>query len=154
VTTFLRTLPLAVLIGAIAQGSAAQDVYKYVDRDGRVVYTDDPKAGGGKAQRVEDATSVVPVPAPVVGAGTRAYVRQTDDRLAELDRAVDDIAAASLALREAEARRVAGIEPLEGERQGRRYRNEYWQRQEALQQQVDAARLRLEDANARRNAFR
>jgi hypothetical protein len=144
---------LAALLALAAAMAPAQTVYKYTDREGRVVYTDDPKAAGRGAQRVEENLSVTPAPPPA-GAAAQTVSDQADQRAAALDRAVEDIAAATNDLRSAEDRRDRGVEPLEGERQGRRYRPEYWQRQQALQRDVDAARQRLESANARRNALR
>ena len=79
---------------------------------------------------------------------------QADKRAAALDRAMADIVTSFNALRAAEARKEQGIEPQEGERQGRRYRPEYWQRQQELQRDIDEARARLNDALERRNALR
>lgn len=146
-------VPLAALLLATGSAASAQTVYKYTDKDGHVVYTDNPKAGGGAAQPVEDKTMIVPAPSGTAPEARR-LLDQADKRDAELDRAVSEIASAHAALREARARQQAGIEPVEGERQGRRFRPEYWQRQEALQRAVDVARVKLEDALARRNALR
>ena len=150
----MRRLLIAITLLALASGAGAQGIYRYTEKDGRVVYTDDPNAGGGTARPVENTTSVVPAPPPAASGTVRQIERQADQRVADLDRAVEDIAAATAALRDAEARRLAGIEPIEGERQGRRQRPEYWERQQALQRDVDAAQRRLDEANARRNALR
>jgi hypothetical protein len=147
-------LVIAALAAVVAAAAAAQGVYKYTDRNGQVVYTDDPNAGGGTAQPVEDKTSIVTVPAPANGEAARKLLEQADKRAAALDRATSDIAAAQIALNEALARQEAGVEPVEGERQGRRYRPEYWQRQQKLQNDVARSRARLEEALARRNALR
>jgi hypothetical protein len=147
----MRPLPAFLLLASLAVAAHAQGVYKYTDKDGRVVYTDDPKAGGGRAQRVEENLTVAPAPAAT---GAQKLVEQADQRAAALDRAVEDIASATNDLRAAEVRREQGVEPREGERQGRRYRPEYWARQQALQRDVDSARLRLESATERRNALR
>jgi hypothetical protein len=148
---------IAVLLAAVlltaSVSSQAQGVYKYTDKNGRVVYTDDPKAGGGHAQPVEDAGMSIPSPSTSTPEARR-LLEQAGRRDAELDRATGDIASAHAALREAEERKQAGIEPIEGERQGRRFRPEYWQRQQALQRDVDVSRAQLEDALARRNALR
>jgi hypothetical protein len=154
----MRKLMIAALLYACAAvaatEAAAQGVYKYTDKNGRVVYTDDPKAGGGTAQPVEDKASTVSVPAPASSEATRRLLEQADKRAAALDRATSDIAAAQIALNEAMARQEAGVEPIEGERQGRRYRPEYWQRQQKLQNDVARSRARLDEALARRNALR
>jgi hypothetical protein len=154
----MRQLMIAALLYAsaavAATEAAAQGVYKYTDKNGHVVYTDDPKAGGGAAQPVEDKTSAVSVPAPANSEATRRLLEQADKRAAALDRATSDIAAAQIALNEAVARQEAGVEPIEGERQGRRFRPEYWKRQQKLQNDVATSRARLEEALARRNALR
>lgn len=150
----MRALLLAALLAALAAPAAAQGVYKYTDKDGRVIYTDDPKAGGGTAQPVEDKTSTVTVPAPANSEASRKLLEQADKRAANLNRASDDVVAAHNALRAAEERKQAGIEPAEGDRQGRRYRPEYWQRQRQLDNDVARARAQLNEALARRNALR
>jgi len=148
----MRTLVIALLLGALPLTAAAQGVYKYTDKKGRVIYTDDPKAGGGRARPVEDATTIIASP-PSTG-DTANMLEQAEKRDAALDRAVSDISTAYGALRSAEVRKEAGVEPIEGERQGRRFRPEYWQRQQALQYDVDVARARLSDALERRNALK
>jgi hypothetical protein len=100
---------------------------------------------------------LAPGSAPLAQALSEAEKRlleQANRRAAALDRAVDDIVAAHKALRAAEASRDSGVEPLEGERQGRRFRPEYWDRQNALESDVASARARLDEALARRNALR
>jgi uncharacterized protein involved in exopolysaccharide biosynthesis len=92
--------------------------------------------------------------APGLSDGEKRLLEQSNKRAAELDRATADIVTSFNALRAAEARREQGIEPVEGDRQGRRFRPEYWQRQHALQRDVDEARARLNDALERRSALR
>jgi hypothetical protein len=141
---------------ALAGGAAAQPVYKYKDTHGTTVYTDNPRAGNGKAQRVEgDQLSIAPGASESSVAGAdRQLLDDAEKRSGALDRATDDIVAASRALREAEDRRDLGIEPIEGERQGRRFRPEYWKRQQQLQSDVSSAQARLDEALARRNSLR
>ena len=140
---------------ALAPGAQAQGVYKYTDPGGQVIYTDDPSAGNGTARALE-----VPrppgraSPAPGLSDAEKRTLEQAKQRAAALDRATADIVAAHSALRAAEARRDACVEPLEGERQGRRFRPEYWQRQQALERDIAAARTSLDDALTRRNALR
>ncbi|HEY6822579.1 MAG TPA: DUF4124 domain-containing protein [Burkholderiales bacterium] len=153
-TTFVRVV-LAVLLGA-AGAAGAQPVYKYTDPKGVTVYTDDPNAAA-KSQKID-----IPPPASATGAPPPARLSELDQQMlgdaqrrsAALDRATDDIISSSRVLREAEERREQGIEPREGERIGRRFRPEYWQRRQAEEQEVMAARARLDDALARRNALR
>jgi len=151
----LRCLLNLLALVALAPGAQAQGVYKYTDPSGNVTYTDDPNAGGGAARALElpPPPGRTP-PAPALSEADRKVLEQANQRAAALDRASADIVAAHEALRAAEARRDAGVEPLEGERQGRRHRPEYWQRQQALARDVATARARLDDALARRNALR
>jgi hypothetical protein len=105
--------------------------------------------------RVETPQQPGTAPSPAkLSEGERKLAREADQRAAALDKAYADIVASFNALRAAEARRDAGIEAQEGERQGRRHRPEYWQRQQALKHDVDDAQARLDDAMARRNALR
>jgi hypothetical protein len=160
-TTFVRIV-LVFSLGA-AGIAVAQPVYKYTDEKGGTVYTDDPKPAAGKARKVDiPPAGTNPPRNPAAGAPSPARLSELDQRLlgdaerrsAALDRATDDIISSSRVLREAEERRERGIEPLEGERMGRRFRPEYWQRRQGEEQQVMAARARLDDALARRNALR
>lgn len=154
----MRQLAITALFFAcaavIATAASAQGVYKYTDKGGQAVYTNDPKAGNGKARPVEDKTSTISVPAPAQTEASRRLLQQADNRAAALDKATSDIAAAQIVLRGAQARQEAGIEPVEDERQGRRFRPEYWTRQQQLQHDVDRAQARLDEALERRNALR
>jgi peptidoglycan hydrolase CwlO-like protein len=111
-----------------APGAVAEDVYKHTNPSGK------PAAGLSKADK--------------------KLLEQANERAAKLDRATDDIVTAHNALRAAQARREEGVEPLEGERSGRRYRQAYWERQQALSRDVEEAKARLDDALAQRNALR
>ena len=148
-------LILAAALALAGSAAAQQPVYKYTDQ-GRTVYTDDPKAGNGKAQPVEAGqVSVTPaLPQGTVSRTDRQLLDDSAKRAAALDKATGDIVVAWQALRNAQERRDKGVEPLEGERQGRRFRPEYWQRQGQLQADVAAAQAQLDDALARRNALR
>jgi len=151
----LNVLALAAL-AALASGAQAQRVYQYTGPGGQLIYTDDPNAGNGTA-RALDPPPPPPgrtAPAPGLSDTEKELLEQANKRAAALDRAIADIVSAHHELRAAEARRDAGIEPLEGERQGRRFRPGYWQRQQALERDVAAARAKLDDALARRNALR
>jgi hypothetical protein len=77
----------------------------------------------------------------------------------DADRAYDNVVAARKALQQAEMAQEQGVEPREGERQGiaggkSRLGDEYWQRQESLQRNVEAARKRLDEALARWHQLR
>lgn len=72
----------------------------------------------------------------------------------ELDRAYDQFVAAHLALKKAEETRELGVEPQPGERIATRLTDEYWARQKQLEDEVERARKRLDEAIARWNNLR
>lgn len=148
----MRFVPIAIALAALAPAAGAQNVYRCTDASGRITYTDEPTAGNCTAQRVD----VPPQPDAPKGLSEseKKLLEQADKRAAELDRATADIVAAFNALRAAESRREQGVEPLEGERAGRRFRPEYWQRQQTLERDVELARARLDEALDRRNGLR
>lgn len=149
----MRRLTILLALGVLAAAAHAQGVYKYTDPDGRVTYTDDPKAADGTARALKPAPPPGGTP-PALSEAERKLLEQAKQRAAALDRAIEDIVAAHGALRAAEARRGAGVEPVEGERQGRRYRPEYWDRQQGLERDIASSRAKLDEALARRNALR
>jgi len=134
--------------------ATAQTVYKHSDPSGNITYSDDPNPGKGIVTSLEIPPPPARKPGSGMGEADKRLLEQANGRAAKLNRADEDIVAASNALRAAEARREPGIAPLEGERSGRRYRPEYWERQQALRQEVDQARRSLDEALARRNAVR
>jgi hypothetical protein len=150
----MRLILVAIALAAFAHAAAAQNIYKYSDPSGGVTYTDDPAAGSGTAKPVQIPSQPGAKPAAGLSEAEKRLLEQANKRLAELDRAAADIVSAFNALRAAEARREQGVEPLEGERSGRRFRPGYWERQQALQRDVEEAQARLDDALARRNALR
>jgi hypothetical protein len=150
----MRLVLIAVALAGFSSTAVAQGVYRHVDPNGRITYSDDPKGGDGAVTQVEIPSQPGGKPASGLSESEKILLQQANRRAAELDRATADIVAAFNALRAAEARREPGVEPLEGERSGRRFRPEYWQRQQALKRDVDEARMRLDEAFARRNAWR
>lgn len=77
----------------------------------------------------------------------------------KLDRAYDELVAAHKTLEQAQAARELGVEPRPGERIGTvsghsRLTDEYWERQKRLEEEVEVARKRLEQAIARWNSVR
>lgn len=147
----MRRFLLTIVLAAFAPAAGAQVMYRCTDAQGRITFSDHSTGGNCTLQRVETP----PQPAaPGLREGEKRLLEQSNKRAAELDRAMADIVTAFNALRAAEARREQGIEPVEGDRQGRRFRSEYWQRQQALQRDVDQARAKLNDALDRRNALR
>jgi len=88
--------------------------------------------------------------------GMVPFTATAQDRSRELDKAYEEARAASLALKEAEARRDQGVEPQPGEVQGTaaggtRPSDQYRGRQVQLEQQVGLARKRYDAALKRWN---
>ena len=138
-------LSLALLV-ALAQPAPAQTLYKSTLPDGSVVYGDKPAPGAVKSEEQKPDTSkqgIVPPKAPAPAAKKKTEVNPKEER----------IRAAEKALRDAEAARAAGKEPMAGDRQGtvsgnQRLTEEYWARQKRLEQAVEQARASLEKAKA------
>ena len=141
--------------------AAADTVYKYQRPDGKVVYSDVPLRGAKLIGRFE----LVPSP-PRGGArgdaapGSADVSGRAERRIAALDSADAEIKAAEQALKDAEERQQAGVEPLPGERLGNvgarssRLGQQYFERQQALAAEVAEARARLERAYRMRNELR
>ena len=152
-----RAILVASLLCFASLAAAQGGVFKYRDAKGRTVYTDDPAAGNGNAVKID-----IPPPPPAEAApaglqpseAEKKMLEEATQRSAALDRATEAIVTSFNRLREAEVKRDQGEEPVEGERQGRILRAEYWQRQKALENNVDAARRQLDQAIERRNALR
>ena len=149
---------LAVLIAPFA--CAADTVYKYRRPDGSVVYSDTPLRGA----RLIGRYLLVPQPA-AAGAEGPAPGRGTDPaerarlRSQSLEAADARIKAAELALKQAEDRQQAGVEPLPGERignapRGSRLGPEYFARQRRLADDVERAQAQLDEAYRLRNELR
>jgi hypothetical protein len=142
---------LAALLFAFCAASAgAQTIYKSIMPDGKIVYGEKPVSGAKKVETIE---------APPAKTGVTAATPQEQARAAELRQrqaARTEPAAqaedAQLALKNAEAAREAGREPLPDERQGlagggSRLTEAYFARQKILDAAVEAARQRAEEAS-------
>jgi hypothetical protein len=141
---------LAMLILALCTASAgAQTIYKSIMPDGKIVYGEKPATGAKKVETIE---------APPAKTGVTAATPQEQARAAELRQQRQTARAepasqaedARIALKNAEAAREAGREPLPDERQGlagggSRLTESYFGRQKSLDEAVEAARRRVED---------
>jgi Domain of unknown function (DUF4124) len=157
---------LACVTLTFAAAASAQNIYRYVFPDGRVVYSDSP-VPGAKLQG-----TVTPAPPPMSpppgaaerpgspsGASKDQGSAAPDDRVARLAAADREVQDATRALEDAKARVAAGQEPLPGERTGTaggmsRLNEDYWARQQSLKDAVAAAQANLDRAIAARNAVR
>jgi hypothetical protein len=145
----LSALPLIVLLCA-ASGAGAQTLYKSTMPDGKVIYGEKPAPG---AKRVDTLASP---PAQtgttiVTPAEKSAASQRVDKRAAGEAAAQRELDTARQQLQQAEAERNAGKEPLPGERIGTasgasRLTDDYWARQKRLDQAVESARQRVEQA--------
>ena len=145
---------LLMLVAAmLVQPALAQVLYKSTMPDGRVVYGDKPAPGAVKVEATKPDTSnkgiVTSTPKEA------AAVKQFEAERSSSEAGTDRVRAAETALREAEAKRVAGQEPLPGERLGTaggasRLTDEYWQRQKGLDEAVEKARREVEGARSGR----
>ncbi len=164
-----RTVAIAVSAALVAAAPAlGQTLYKYERPDGTVVYSDAPVKGA----RLVDTLPAVPVPpAPVAApdhapateprpaAEPRAAEAPPPTRTQKLDAADAEVRAAQQALDAAKARLEQGAEPLAGERTttagGTSRLNEgYFGRQQALQEEIERANARLQEAYRKRNDAR
>jgi hypothetical protein len=152
----------AVLLSAAP--ALAQTLYKYERPDGTIVYSDAPVKGARLLERLP----AVPVPAepvPTAPAQVQAPAPARDESTAEapvpsrtekLDAADTEVRAALQALEVAKARLEQGAEPLPGERTATvfgttRLNDGYFARQQALQQDLERANARLDEAYRKRN---
>jgi hypothetical protein len=144
---------LALLMAFCAANAGAQTVYKSIMPDGSVIYGEKPAAGAKKVDTIET---------PTAKTGTTTITPEEQARAAEskLRPAVPAAPAgraqeaqdARLALKNAEAAREAGKEPLPGERTslaggGSRLSDAYFARQKSLEDAVAAARKRVEQTS-------
>ena len=138
----MRKLLIALALAGAWENAGAQAIYKYATPEGNVVYTDNPAAGLNGARTLEIA-ALSPRPyAEERGAPTGP------EQAVAANPAVEGLSAAQTEYRAAKRRRIDGVTPLAGEREGRYFRPEYWQRQHGLAQGLMLARTRLAQANS------
>jgi hypothetical protein len=142
-----RAITAAALMSTVP--AWAQVIYKSIMPDGRVIYGETAVPGAKKVEEIVPQTGKTGVGgAPTEGEKQelqkREGARQKDEARQQ------EIRAAEQALQDAEAARIAGKEPLPGERQGTaggvsRLSESYFERQKSLEDAVNAARKRLEE---------
>jgi hypothetical protein len=138
----------------------AQQVFKYVMPDGRIVYSDKSVPGGRLVDEIAPPPPSAPAPSSAAPARQEQLQEQRgalrerlSDRNRELDRASAQLDSARARLAEAQQRLEAGKEPLPGERTGNqgggsRLNELYWQRQSANEAAVAQARDQVKRAEA------
>ncbi len=149
----------AFLLGA-ASPAPAKTIYKIQMPDGRIVYSDEIIEGGKILDQAEvkQAPAATPAPAPSA-AEAEAVTLRLRERMAQIDRAHEEIVSAAQALEQAKRRLEAGKEPLAGERQGQagggaRLSPQYFERVRELENDVAQAQARLDHAYRNFNEVR
>lgn len=143
-----------ILAGALLlQPAVAQTLYKSTLPDGRIVYGDKP---------APDAVKVEETRPDIKKGGIGGITAREKEALKELKKTrlqreagQDKVRAAEQALRNAEAARAAGKEPLASERLGTagggsRITDAYYERQKKLDADVEQARRELDQARSGR----
>lgn len=146
-------------------GAGATTIYRQVMPDGRILYSD-------KLQKGAKIERTVPLEPPVqamasTSAAPGVHIQRSPAgsetgppaMLRARDEADMALMKAEMLLEETRKRQAAGVEPLPGERTanvggGSRLNQAYWERQEALAQDVAAAEEALREARARHNQVR
>ena len=135
----------------LLQPAVAQTLYKSTMPDGSVVYGDKPAPGAAKVEETRPDVSK----GGIGGTTTREQEALKELEKARLQREgeQDKVRAAEQALRNAEAARDAGKEPLTSERIGTaggasRITDDYYARQKKLDDAVEEARRELDLARS------
>jgi hypothetical protein len=147
----LLRLTCILIAAVLLQPAAAQVLYKSTMPDGSIVYGDKPAPD---AVKVEESRPDVSKRG--IGGTTpreKEVLREMEKSRVQREAEQGKVQAAEQALRNAEAARAAGKEPLEGERIGTaggasRLSETYYDRQRKLEEAVDMARRDLEAARA------
>jgi hypothetical protein len=140
-----------VAVALLLQPAVAQTLYKSTMPDGSIVYGDKP---------APDAVKVDETRPDIKKGGIGGTTPREQEALKELEKGrlqreggQDKVTAAEQALRNAEAARAAGKEPLASERIGTaggasRITDAYYERQKRLDADVERARRELDEARS------
>ena len=149
----LLRLACILIAAMLLQPAAAQVLYKSTMPDGSIVYGDKPAPDAVKVDETRPDISK-----RGIGGTTpreKEVLREMEKSRAQREAGQDRVQAAEQAVRNAEAARASGKEPLENERIGTaggtsRLNESYYDRQRKLEEAVDSARRDLEAARAGR----
>jgi len=137
----------SVITAALLQPAMAQTLYKSTLPDGRIVYGDKPAPDAVKVEesKLDTSSKGIGVTTPREPGALRELEKSRGKREAADAR----LQAAEEALRQAEAARAAGKEPLEGERIGTaggasRLNDAYYARQNKLNEDVQKAQRNVD----------
>lgn len=148
----------SALLWIALAASAQTTIYKVQYPDGSIGFTDKPPANAKVIESREPGREVNVIPPPA-RPRTERSTSTSSSAGATLDDAHAEVLAAERALEDARTRKVAGKDPLPGERLGlsgggTRLGPAYETRQQALDEAIAAAEARLKEAYAARNALR
>ena len=136
-----------ILVALLALPAAAQTLYKSTMPDGRIVYGDKPAPGAAKVEE----SKIEPSSKGLGGSTARETeaLKELEKSRGKREAAGAKLQAAEEALRQAEAARAAGTEPLPGERVGTaggasRLNDAYYARQKKLNDAVENAQRNLD----------
>jgi hypothetical protein len=161
--SLLAALSLAATL--TVPSAQAQTVYKSTLPDGHVVYGHQPVKNAAKVQKLQPAPPAIevePEAAEALRQREKAQAAEIDKRLvarrSARDKADADVAAAQDALGDAETALAAGRDPLPGERiatadGGSRLSETHFDRVKVLEDDVKAAKERLDRARRERNVL-
>jgi len=144
-------IAFASMCVALPQSAAAQGQYKSTMPDGRVLYGDTPAPGAAKVEEIQPSTAKGGLGGTT--AREKATLKDIEKERLQREGTQEKVRAAEQRLRDAEAARAAGKEPLEGERTGTaggssRLNDSYFERQRMLEENVGKARRELDEARA------
>jgi len=137
----------SVITAALLQPAMAQTLYKSTLPDGRIVYGDKPAPDAVKVEesKLDTSSKGIGVTTP----REPKTLRELEKSRGKREAADARLQAAEEALRQAEAARAAGKEPLEGERIGTaggasRLNDAYYARQNKLNEDVQKAQRNVD----------
>jgi len=146
----MRSLRWIVPVLALAAGFAhAQGIFRSVMPDGHIVYGDKPAPGAKESRQVN-------LPAPNIATPGQTSIPGSEEKQQTAENADAKVRSAQQALEQAKSALENGRQQREGDRMGTkggsRLTDDYNERIKALEQGVQDAQARYNDAQAQRNA--
>lgn len=150
---FTKQLLVLLLLGGATCALAQTPLYKLKQPDGRVVYSSEKLPGMEVEKELPSSMPASPSPGQrsSITAEERAGEKRISDQMTKRDQLWRERNEARDALTAARQAKLAGEEPLPGERTGivgsrARLNDAYWARQDDLQRAIERAERRLERA--------
>ncbi len=147
----IHLIPLAglLVVALLVQPATAQTLYKSVNPDGRVTYSDKPPADAVKTEKKQLDTSRQGVTSP--SQREKSTLQQLESGRKARESSQDRLRRYEIAVHDAEVARDMGKEPQPSERLGtaggnQRLTDEYFVRQKRLEANVERARRELDKA--------